>query len=289
VLSYALPIPASFVIGTGAALAVPWSLAYYRSGNAVRVRDLKRLGWGWRGALPNAAFAALLGAAWYLASAAALWHFIWDEPEDHWINIATIAAGNFYPHLAFAPDQPLQYHYGFDLLAAVFHRLSGLPIWWSIDAITVQFAPMLVWLAIAVAWLLTMNHAASLLTGALFFFGGGLRVTLLANAIREWVTHPSGFWAAVHETPPPLNDIYDPLVWGVHDHNRALATVAILAIVTGLIELLQRPTTLQAVIIGVLIGLTALVSETDFVLVTCAVASLMVFTLLGRRRGRSGA
>ena len=246
-----------------------------------------RLGpWGWDNRAANVALALLVFAAWYLASAAALWQFVWDEPEDHWINIATIAQGNFYPRLAFAPDKALQYHYGFDLLAAAVQRLSGLPIWWSIDAITIVLAPMLVWLAVAFAWRLTRHAPASLLTGALFFFGGGMRVTLLLHAAREWLRSGLGFWQAMQRTPPPFNDIYDPFIWGVHDHNRALATTAIFAVLLTLASLLERPTSWRALLLGGLVGLVALVSETDFVILMAATSALagLSWLLHARRR-----
>jgi hypothetical protein len=286
-LSYVLPIPASFAAGVLTAVAVPWMVlgglprphgGVWRGALATLRRE-----WGWRGGLANGAFAVMVAAAWYLASAAALWQFLWDEPEDHWINVATIAHGNFYPRLAFAPDKALQYHYGFDLLAAVVERLSGVPTWWAIDAITIILAPLLAWLGVALAWTLSGSRAAALLTGTLFFFGGGLRATLLTNAVRAWMSHPRGFWVAIQETPPPLNDVYDPFIWGVHDHNRALATTGMLALALALPALLREPTRARVAVVAVLMGLIALVSETDYVIVAGATAALVALILLPRR------
>ncbi len=287
-LSYLLPIPLSFAAGVAGAVVAPWlwrgGLGSWRWPRWATIREA----WGWRGGLTNRALASLVLLAWYLVSSAALWQFLWDEPEDHWINIATIAQGNFYPRLAFAPDKALQYHYGFDLLAAAVERLSGLPTWWAIDAITIALAPMLVWLAVALAWMLSGSRAAALATGALFFYGGGLRATLLTNAVRAWISHPRGFWVAIQETPPPLNDVYDPFVWGVHDHNRALATTGMLALALALPALLRQPSRQQVAVAAVLCGSIALVSETDYVIVAGATAALGAALLLTRYWGRGG-
>ena len=70
---------------------------------------------------------------------------LYDEELQHWPLAATIGEGNFPPRLPFWPDWPAVYHYGFALLAAAVHHLSGLAVWWSIDVLTLVVALAVFW------------------------------------------------------------------------------------------------------------------------------------------------
>ncbi|HJZ83924.1 MAG TPA: hypothetical protein VKN99_02085 [Polyangia bacterium] len=54
-------------------------------------------------------------------------HF-WDEWECHMPVAGSIARGVYPPVYPYLPDLPLNYHFGYDLLAAFARRLSGAPI-----------------------------------------------------------------------------------------------------------------------------------------------------------------
>ena len=116
----------------------------------------------------------------------------YNEELQHWPLAATIAEGNFPPRLPFWPAWPAVYHYGFALLAAAVHHLSGLAVWWSIDVLTLVVTLAVFW---GVAALLrragaTMNLAV---VGAFFvFFGGGWVPGWFAERIPFWLTHAEG-------------------------------------------------------------------------------------------------
>ena len=133
------------------------------------------------------------------------------------------------------------YHYGFALLAAAVHHLSGLAVWWSIDVLTVVVALAVFW---GVAALLrragaTMNLAV---VGAFFvFFGGGWVPGWFAERIPYWLTHAEGPLAAMQSDQIVVGELFKSFALIVHEHPAALGLVCLIAYCHGWLSV-QRPT-----------------------------------------------
>ena len=211
---------------------------------------------------------------------------LYDEELQHWPLIATIAEGNFPPRLPFWPDWPAAYHYGFALLAAAVHHLSGLPVWWSIDVITVVVGLAVFW---GIAALLrragaTMNLAV---VGAFFvFFGGGWVPGWFAERIPYWLTHAEGPLTGMQAEPMVVGELFKSFALIVHDHPSALGLVCLIAYCHGWLSV-QRPTRqprgwwLAAGPLVLVGGAAALASTSEFVLLLAGTAAVV-----GLRAGR---
>ena len=160
----------------------------------------------------------------------------YNEELQHWPLAATIAEGNFPPRLPFWPAWPAVYHYGFALLAAAVHHLSGLAVWWSIDVLTLVVALAVFW---GVAALLrragaTMNLAV---VGAFFiFFGGGWVPGWFAERITFWLTHAEGPLTAMQSEPLLVGELFKSFAVSVHEHPAALGLVCLIAYGHGLAQ-----------------------------------------------------
>ena len=211
---------------------------------------------------------------------------LYDEELQHWPLIATIAEGNFPPRLPFWPDWPAVYHYGFALLAAAVHHLSGLPVWWSIDVITVVVALAVFW---GVAALLrragaTMNLAV---VGAFFvFFGGGWVPGWFAERIPYWLTYAEGPLAAMQSDQIVVGELFKSFARIVHEHPAALGLVCLIAYCHGWVSV-QRPARqprawwLAGGLLVLIGGAAALAATSDFVLLLAGTAAVV-----GLRAGR---
>ncbi len=235
---------------------------------------------------------AVMGAV----GAGAFATLLYDEELQHWPLAATIAEGNFPPRLPFWPAWPAVYHYGFALLAAAAHHLSGLPVWWSIDVITLVVALAVFW---GVAALLrragaTMNLAV---VGAFFvFFGGGWVPGWFAERLPFWLTHAEGPLIGMQSEPIVMGELFKALALIVHEHPSALGLVCLIAYSHGWLSvhaLSRQPRTwwLAAGLLVLIGGATALAATSDFVLLlagTAAVVGLRAGRLAVGRLRRSG-
>ena len=175
---------------------------------------------------------------------------LYDEELQHWPLIATIAEGNFPPRLPFWPDWPAAYHYGFALLAAAVHHLSGLPVWWSIDVLTLVVALAVFW---GIAALLrragaTMNLAV---VGAFFvFFGGGWVPGWFAERIPYWLTHAEGPLTGMQAEPMVVGELFKSFAVIVHEHPAALGLVCLIAYCHGWLSVQRQPRQPRDVVVG---------------------------------------
>ncbi len=232
------------------------------------------------------AVTAVVGAGAFAA-------LLYDEELLHWPLVATIAEGNFPPRLPFWPAWPAVYHYGFALLAAAVHHLSGLPVWWAIDVITLVVALAVFW---GVAALLrragaTMNLAV---VGAFFvFFGGGWVPGWFAEWIPFWLTHAEGPLVAMQSEPIVVGMLFKSFALIVHEHPPALGLVCLIAYSHGWLSVQRRTSQPRAWWLAagllVLVGAAAALAATsDFVLLlagTAAVVGLRAgWLLVGRLR-----
>ena len=211
---------------------------------------------------------------------------LYDEELQHWPLIATIAEGNFPPRLPFWPDWPAAYHYGFALLAAAVHHLSGLPVWWSIDVLTLVVALAVFW---GIAALLrragaTMNLAV---VGAFFvFFGGGWVPGWFAERIPYWLTHAEGPLTGMQAEPMVVGELFKSFAVIVHEHPAALGLVCLIAYCHGWLSVQRQPRQprdwwLAAGLLALVGGAAALAATSDFVLLLAGTAAVV-----GLRAGR---
>ena len=157
----------------------------------------------------------------------------YNEELQHWPLAATIAEGNFPPRLPFWPAWPAVYHYGFALLAAAVHHLSGLAVWWSIDVLTLVVALAVFW---GVAALLRRAGAPMNLAvvGAFFvFFGGGWVPGWFAQRIPFWLTHAEGPLVGMQSEPLVVGRLFKSFALIVHEHPAALGLVCLIAYCHG--------------------------------------------------------
>ena len=211
---------------------------------------------------------------------------LYDEELQHWPLIATIAEGNFPPRLPFWPAWPAVYPYGFALLAAAVHHLSGLAVWWSIDVLTLVVALAVFW---GVAALLrragaTMNLAV---VGAFFvFFGGGWVPGWFAQRIPFWLTHAEGPLAAMQSDQIVVGELFKSFALIVHEHPAALGLVCLIAYCHGWLSVQRsarepRAWWLAAGLLVLVGGAAALAATSDFVLLLAGTAAVV-----GLRAGR---
>ena len=90
----------------------------------------------------------MAGVAFILVIWAAFQSTYWDEQPFHLALVNVIARGVIPPEYAFAPGQPLPYHYAFDSLAAQIRALTGVSALLAIDLVTIACYGML----LLVAW-----------------------------------------------------------------------------------------------------------------------------------------
>ncbi|MAG36265.1 MAG: hypothetical protein CL878_08480, partial [Dehalococcoidia bacterium] len=211
--------------------------------------------------------------------------------------VATIAEGNLPPRLPFWPAWPAIYHYGFDLLAAAVHHLSGLPVWWSIDVITLAVALAVFW---GVAALLRRSGAGMSLAmvGAFFvFFGGGWVPGWFAERIPYWLTYAEGPLAGMKSQPMLVGNLFNSFALIVHSHPPALGLVCVVAYGHGWlsVQALTPQPSARWFAAGLLVlvgGAAALASSSEFALLlagTAAVVGLRIVRLLVGRLRRSEA
>ena len=207
----------------------------------------------------------------------------YNEELQHWPLAATIAEGNFPPRLPFWPDWPAVYHYGFALLAAAVHHLSGLAVWWSIDVLTLVVVLAVFW---GVAALLrrggaTMNLAV---VGAFFvFFGGGWVPGWFAERITFWLTHAEGPLTAMQSEPLLMGELFKSFAVSVHEHPAALGLVCLIAYGHGWLSVQRQPRGewLTAGLLVLIGGAAALAATSAFVLLLVGTAAVV-----GLRAGR---
>jgi hypothetical protein len=119
-VSHLVPPPTAFPLG----------LALHAASTiALRLRQPSPLAALPRGA---AAVSAALGAIVLVTFAArAFTEFQQDNFREHWLDAATILAGNFPVRHPFDPDEPIRYHYGSALLSAELAWTARVSVLWS--------------------------------------------------------------------------------------------------------------------------------------------------------------
>jgi hypothetical protein len=119
----------------------------------------------------------------FLIVAVSVKYSIYDEQrlQGHQVVVEMILRGKFPPVYTAFPEVPYRYHYGFNLLSALFSKALGLPGYWGIDV-----AAIFSWLslfALLLVFLLSLGIPRSALALGILFLtlSGGLSWWLLRD------------------------------------------------------------------------------------------------------------
>lgn len=210
---------------------------------------------------------------------AAIYLYSSEYDEGFHLPLAqTIMHGNFPVKSLYFSDQFAQYHYGYDLLTAALTHFSGIPVWWTSDAILALCITSTFLISYSLFFLLTNHYGASLLSAFLFFFGGGLNYInafLKNNAQSEmfwdWLKGLlTGFLRQKEFTmgyfhPSSMSSFGDG---GSYHHPTAFSIPVVLILFYFFIkEERKEITKIQLFLTGILLGYIALISEHLFILI----------------------
>ena len=169
--------------------------------------------WWWRRLRPRAhgiavdarAFAAAAVAGSLLASVA-LTTWLWDERSTHFGLTAAMARGVLPPVHPQLPDAPFPYHTGFDALAALAVRMTGLPVDVALDVTSLAVAAVL--LASLAAWGRELCGSVGARAAPLLVLGAYGPAALCVEAVQGVVPDCSALvperWVHFAYVPPPL-------------------------------------------------------------------------------------
>ncbi len=170
------------LIGSGLALILAvwlWS----RQGWAQTGRDKSRPDKTFRRHLADLPLFALLLYSTILVAIIAVRYAIHDEVrlQGHISVVQAILSGDFPPHLIAFPGEALRYHYGFNLLAAVFSKVFSIPAYAGIDVVTILSWTLLVLFLLIFLEDLQVPRKGWALAVALILLTGGLSWWLARN------------------------------------------------------------------------------------------------------------
>lgn len=269
-LAYAVGTPRSFhySLATMVFILIPlFFLKNKTNRNQIKVRHFSVL-------------LALIGLIGYVYAANYLYYFQYDE-GFHLPLSQTIASGNFPVKSLYFPEHYIQYHYGYDFLTAGLSSLSGIPVWWTSDAVLILCIISTFVLSYSFFFVLTQNYHTSLLCAFLFFFGGGLnylsvftKINLNSQLLWEWITkivtellNQPGFSMGYFHASS-MASFADG---GSYHHPTTFSIPAVLILFYLFIkEQSGKLSKLQLFAIGLLLGYLSLISEHLFVLIIAA-------------------
>lgn len=188
-------------------------------------------------------------------------------------------------------DYSVQYHYGFSMLIAGVSIVSGLSIIRSVDVGMLFLIIPVFWMVFALVYGMTKNYGMGFLSAWLFFFAGGFRyLTVFGDLDYSKIYLVDYFRQIAHLffSNIPNSKILGPGYfhpYSIDTYANLLyhpPTVMVMPIVLLIVWLLYKKRSFSGnknilnVVIGALIGLTALVSEDKFLVI---IASLGIFAV----------
>jgi len=224
---------------------------------------------------------------------------VFDEGLQRSYSLS-IANGNFPVRDPFNFSYSIQYHYGFNLLVAGVAVISGLSIIRSLDISLLVIILPVFWMVFALVYRLTKNYKMGFLSAWLFFFAGGLRYLTVFGHIQysgvyfeDYLRQVANlFFSNIPNSGilgpgyfhPYSIDTYAVLLY----HPPTAMVMPIILLVVWLLyerESFSGNKTILNIAIGVLIGLTALVSEDKFLVVVAALGIFALWKLFSQKVG----
>lgn len=141
-----------------------------------------------------------------LGSWTALSTYLWDEGSTHFGVSAAIARGVLPPEHPLFPGAPFAYHYGYDVLVALFARATGLSLAWCCDVVTIACL-VVVALALADVGRVLGGARGAWLAVLVVPLGYGPAAGLLADGWGAALPGTSLFpqaWVSAQRLPPPV-------------------------------------------------------------------------------------
>lgn len=204
----------------------------------------------------------------------------------------TIAEGNFPVMDPSLPDRSLSYHYGSDLMTAIFNLTSKIPFWLGYDLQIIFFTGSLFLLLFILIYEVTKSYRASIVGSFLFFYGTGFQwLYLFTEGLPNfWDKFMLGkeveaFWSFLTFVAfPKLNTSF---IFGMNNHSTIIGVpVLVLALIYYFKSLRVKDSKLSRTYIlfsGVSFGYLALNLETYFIITSLALFSLVILYLLSKK------
>ena len=211
----------------------------------------------------------------------------------HWPLISTISHGNFPVRLPQSPDFYVQYHYGFDLVAAAVGHLAELSPWTASALVTSVAVALAALLASALGHHAWGSLRLALLMPLFLFFSGGL---LYLDAFGDLASSDDlwGYGRQIADrilsqqafTPGYFHgNIADTSAVGLHSRPWGFSMPLFLLFLFLTYRQSQEPQSRTAILIGLTLGALALAQETTFAIAAAAFALYRGGLLLFRWRG----
>lgn len=209
-----------------------------------------------------------------------------DLSVGHLSLVSTILEGNFPVMDPAAPDRPIEYHYGADLLTAALAKAAAVPPWLGYDIQVLLFAGTAFLMAFVLAFDMSGRWRGALIASLLMLLGAGLTWLRFTDGIAPlWqkfvlgaeVDAPWKFLAAM--TGPRINT---SILVRMFNHNAMVGFPVMLfaiALFFRMAGLARRRLAVHAVVAGVALGYLALNLETNFVILSGAIATAIAAVL----------
>lgn len=213
-----------------------------------------------------------------------------DLSVGHLSLVSTILEGNFPVMDPAAPDHPVEYHYGSDLLTTSLAKAATVPPWLGYDIQVLLFSGAAFLMAFVIAFDLSGRWRAAIIASLLMLLGAGLTWLRFTEGVMPFwqkfvvgaeVEAPWKFLAAM--TGPRINT---SILVRMFNHNAMIGFPVMLLAITlffRMTNLTGRKLLAYAVTAGVALGYLALNLETNFVILSAAIAAALLVLLFGRR------
>jgi hypothetical protein len=210
----------------------------------------------------------------------------------HWSFIASIAHGNFPVRLPSNPDFYIQYHYGFDLVAAAFQRAGGISPWMASAVVTTFAVTLSAALASALGYVAFKSLRLAVLLPVLLFFAGGLvyldvfRGLESSSGVLGYVEEMGNRFSSQEPFSTGLFHANMTETFGVFLHHRPSAFAMPFFLLFLLLAYVQHenPRPAVAILMGLVLAALALSLETTFAIILAAFVMYRGATYAGRWR-----
>lgn len=203
----------------------------------------------------------------------------------------TITEGNFPVVDPTAPEHKLSYHYGADLLTAIFNMVADVPLWLGYDIQMFFFSGALFLMLFLLAYEITKNYWASFVASFLFLYSTGLQwLYFFTEGIPVlWARYINGVesdapWRFLTDIAfPKLNTSY---IHSMHNHSTAMGTpilmVALWLYIRSMSETDNKKSIIYIITASICYGYVALSLETYFIISTLALITLLIIGVIDR-------
>lgn len=213
----------------------------------------------------------------------------------HRTYAVSILNGNFPPKDPLNPGYAMQYHYGFEVLLAATSYFSGLPVQFALDVVMALLTAFIFLMVFSFAYFITKNHRIGFLSAWLFYFGGGFRYLTVFQHLDYSYTYVTDYLKQIIDiflSTAPDSMILGPGYFHSYTidnfgfymyHTPSLISTAVVLIVFWLFAERERSVSNKTainVLLGLLIGLSALMDESRFILLVAALGVFGLYKLL---------